>query len=61
MKTILVTGASGFIGRFLLKELLKKGHKVFAVGTWWTLLIRYFVPVMIFFILAIGIYDTFVK
>lgn len=31
MKTILVTGASGFIGRFLLKELLKKGHKVFAL------------------------------
>lgn len=31
MKTILVTGASGFIGRFLLKELLKKGHQVFAL------------------------------
>jgi len=31
MKTILVTGASGFIGRFLLKELLQKGHKVFAL------------------------------
>ncbi len=40
---------------------VNKGHKAFAVGTWWTLLIRYFVPVMIFFILAIGIYDTFVK
>ena len=29
MATVLVTGASGYIGRFLVKELLEKGEAVF--------------------------------
>lgn len=31
MSDILVTGASGFIGQFLILALVKKGHKVFAL------------------------------
>ena len=31
MKSILVTGGSGFIGRFLILELLKRGHRVSAL------------------------------
>lgn len=38
-----------------------KGRKAVTVGKWWALLIRYLVPVMIFFIMAVGIYDTFIK
>jgi neurotransmitter:Na+ symporter, NSS family len=38
-----------------------KGRKSFAVGKWWALLIRYLVPVLIIFIMAVGIYDTFIK
>ncbi len=38
-----------------------KGHKSITVGQWWLLLIRYVVPVLIVFIMAVGIYDTFVK
>ena len=38
---------------------VNKGHKAFSVGTWWTLLIRYVVPVLILVIMAMGIYDTF--
>ncbi len=38
-----------------------KGRKSFTVGTWWALLIRYLVPVLIIFIMAVGIYDTFIK
>ncbi len=32
MKTILLTGASGFLGRYLLDDLRKKGHKIFALS-----------------------------
>ena len=38
-----------------------KGHKSITVGKLWVLLIRYVVPVLIFFILVVGIYDTFAK
>lgn len=38
-----------------------KGRKAITVGKWWALLIRYLVPVLIFFIMAVGIYDTFIK
>ena len=31
MATVLVTGASGYIGRFLVKELLEKGETVFVL------------------------------
>lgn len=33
MKKILVTGATGFIGNYVIKELLGKGHKVIATST----------------------------
>jgi dTDP-6-deoxy-L-talose 4-dehydrogenase (NAD+) len=33
MKRILVTGASGFIGSYVIGELLKNGHKVIATST----------------------------
>lgn len=32
MTTILVTGANGFLGYYLVQQLLKKGHKVVATG-----------------------------
>jgi NSS family neurotransmitter:Na+ symporter len=38
-----------------------KGHQTIRVGKWWVLLIRFAVPVLILFILAVGLYDTFVK
>ena len=38
-----------------------KGRMAITVGKWWALLIRYVVPVLIFFIMAVGIYDTFIK
>ena len=38
-----------------------KGRKAITVGRWWVLLIRYAVPVLIIFIMAVGIYDTFIK
>lgn len=38
-----------------------KGRKAVTVGRWWVLLIRYAVPVLIIFIMAVGIYDTFIK
>ncbi len=31
MSTVLVTGASGFIGRFLVRDLLREGHEVIAL------------------------------
>jgi neurotransmitter:Na+ symporter, NSS family len=40
---------------------VNKGHKRFRIGMWWALLIRYVVPVLIFFIMAVGIYDTFFR
>lgn len=40
---------------------VNKGRKTHAIGKWWALLIRYIVPVLIIFIMAVGIYDTFVK
>lgn len=33
MKTVVVTGATGFIGQYLTKELLAKGIKVYGIGT----------------------------
>jgi nucleoside-diphosphate-sugar epimerase len=33
MKKVLVTGATGFIGNYVINELLKKGHKVIATST----------------------------
>lgn len=33
MKNIMITGASGFVGRYLAGELLKLGHKVTGLGT----------------------------
>jgi nucleoside-diphosphate-sugar epimerase len=33
MKKVLVTGATGFIGGYVIKELLSKGHKVIATST----------------------------
>lgn len=38
-----------------------KGHKAMTVGQWWMLLIRYVIPVLIIFIMAVGLYDTFLK
>ena len=38
-----------------------KGRKTITVGKWWALLIRFVVPVLIFFILVVGLYDTFIK
>ena len=40
---------------------VNKGRKTFAVGNWWALLIRYLVPVLIIFIVVLGMYATFVK
>lgn len=40
---------------------VNKGHRRFTVGQGWAFLIRYVVPVLIFFIMAVGIYDTFFK
>jgi NSS family neurotransmitter:Na+ symporter len=40
---------------------VNKGHKRFMIGQWWALLIRYVVPVLIFFIMVVGIYDTFFR
>lgn len=31
-RTILITGANGFVGYYLVQQLLQKGHKVFATG-----------------------------
>ena len=33
MKTAVITGATGFIGEYLTKELLEKGIKVYGIGT----------------------------
>ena len=32
MKNILVTGATGFLGKYLVQQLLKKGYNVYALG-----------------------------
>ncbi len=40
---------------------VNKGHKRFMIGQGWALLIRYVVPVLIFFIMVVGIYDTFFR
>lgn len=36
MKTILVTGGAGFVGTNLIKQLLKKGHKVISIDNYST-------------------------
>ena len=33
MKTVAITGVTGFIGQYLTKELLSKGVKVYGIGT----------------------------
>lgn len=38
-----------------------KGCTVFTIGKWWSILIRYVVPVLIVAIMAVGIYDTLSK
>ncbi|HDQ02990.1 MAG TPA: sodium-dependent transporter [Deltaproteobacteria bacterium] len=42
-------------------EEANKGRTVFALGNWWGFLIRYVVPVLIIVIMAMGIYDSFIK